>query len=404
MRSITAREIADSRGRPTLEVTVELESASGSASVPSGASTGSREAIELRDPDGRMGAAIAKVAEAERALEGKSLTQTELDRALVALDGTPNKSRLGGNTTVGVSLAFARAAAAAARMPLYAYIASLAGVAPALPCPMFNVINGGKHAAGVLSIQEFMFVPHGITGTERQVAAGVACTDALRVLLSERRVSAEMGDEGGFVPRFPAHEQATEQALELLTQAREKAGFAPEQVRVSLDAAASSFAAAAGYRLDGKDFTPQELLAWWAGLAQKHGILSIEDPFNEDAVEDFAALRAQTSALVVGDDLTTTSAAAIERAAAAGAIGAVIIKPNQVGTLSETVAAARAARAAGLILIASHRSGETSDTWIADVAVGLGAEFIKAGAPTRPERLAKYNRLIEIAAKLAVTA
>lgn len=406
IRSVHAEEIADSRGTPTLRVCVETETGKGEASVPSGASTGSHEAKELRDgdPSAHGGRGVQKaIANVNRtiadALRGEALNQRGLDALLCSLDGTPDKSLLGGNAILGVSMAFARAAAAEKGDPLYAYLAAIAGQESALPCPMFNVINGGKHADSGLDIQEFLLVPAGIAGTQERLQAGRACGEALKKILEARGESTAMGDEGGYAP----HLSDNEAALEALAEARAAAGYSAQQVRISLDAAASSFVQPDGaYRMKAKahPLSAEELCDWWAALTKKYDMLSLEDPFAENDPGSFAALQARTSSLIVGDDLTVTQSPRIKEAARAGAIRAVILKPNQVGTVTEAVEAALEARNMGLTLIASHRSGETMDPFIADFAAGLGCEYLKAGALTRPERIAKYNRLTEIAASL----
>ena len=386
IKSIRALEIQDSRGNATLQAFVITEKAEGTASVPAGASTGSHEAVVVEPAK-----AVANInGEIAAALAGKSFDQQSLDDFLLQLDGTPNKARLGGNALLGVSMAFARAAAAEAGQELFAYIAGLAGTTPALPCPMFNVINGGKHAparpAGGdsgLAVQEFLLVPAGLHGARERLNAGMACAGALKVLLEERGESTAMGDEGGYAPRLAG----TEAALDLLLQSVANAGYAADDIRLSLDAAASSFKK--GEEVPGDQ---------WAALAKRYRLLSIEDPFAEDDPAAFAALQKKTDALIVGDDLTVTQAPRIAEAARTSAIRAVILKPNQVGTVSEAFEAARTARTAGLTLIASHRSGETNDAFIADFAAGLACEYLKAGAPTRPERMIKYNRLMDIAA------
>ena len=380
--ALTAREIQDSRGAPTIEAALSTQGGEGAASVPSGASVGSHEARPLSAKD-----AVAAVGgEIAAAVLGKEFSQKSLDQTLIALDGTPGKERLGANALLAVSIAFARAAAGEAGVPLYTYLASLGGTKPALPCPMFNLINGGKHAHNGLDIQEFLMVPTGIRGTAARVAAAEAVLAELKKTLETQGQNIEFGDEGGFAPQL----ESNEGALDLLQSACTSAGYSPQQVRMSLDAAASSSA-------------QKRDAAWWTELAERYNLLSVEDPFTEDDEESFARLQAKTPVLIVGDDLTATHASAIARAARAGAIKAVILKPNQVGTVSETVDAAQAARAAGLTLIASHRSGETMDTFIADFAAGLACEYIKAGAPTKPERRQKYNRLIEIETQLSTT-
>ena len=386
IQSVSAKEISDSRGNPTIEVTLATANGQGTASVPSGASVGVHEA-KVVEP----AIAVAQInTEVSVALVGKEFDQKSLDAFLIQLDGTPDKSRLGGNATLGVSLAFARAAAAEQKVELYQYFGSLAGVtAFALPIPMFNVLNGGKHAKNGIGVQESMLVPVGLKTMRAQVDAGTACVAALKNLLEQKSYSTDMGDEGGFAPALKSNDEA----LELLLAATAAAGYTTEQVKIALDVAASSM----------KHFDKEQMLAWYKIIADKYPLVSIEDPFTEDDFTGFAALRVALGErmLIVGDDLTVTNTERIALAAQKKAIDAVIIKPNQVGTVSETIAAVVAAHAQGWKTIASHRSGETLDMWIADVAVGLGCSFIKAGAPTRPERTAKYDRLMEIESQLS---
>lgn len=385
IKSLSAKEVPDSRGNPTIEVTLATTSATGTATVPSGASVGVHEAKVVAPS-----VAVPQInAEAAAALGGKEFDQTSLDNFLIQLDGTPDKSRLGGNALLGVSLAFARAAAAEQKVELYRYLGGLAGVSTfTIPQPMFNILNGGKHAKNGLDIQECMVVPVGFATMQEKVRAAEACVAALKTLLEAKAYGTTMGDEGGFAPAVSGNDEA----LELLAAAIAQAGYTTEQIKISLDVAASS--------LPGMD--KEKMFDWYLAIAQKYPVLSIEDPFGEDDFAGFADLRAalSDSVRVVGDDLTVTNPARIAQAAQAKAIDAVIIKPNQVGTVSETIAAVAAVHTQGWVAIASHRSGETPDTFIADVAVGLGCSFIKAGAPTRPERTAKYTRLTLIESEL----
>jgi len=386
IESLSAAPTADSRGNPTIEVTLATANGQGVASVPSGASVGAHEA-KVVEPS----IAVAQInTEVSVALVGKEFDQKSLDEFLIQLDGTPDKSRLGGNATLGVSLAFARAAAAEQKVELYQYFGVLAGVtAFALPVPMFNVLNGGKHAKNGIGVQESMLVPVGLKTMRAQVDAGTACVAALKNLLEQKSYSTELGDEGGFAPTLANNDEA----LDLLVSAVAAGGYSTEKVKIALDVAASSMS----------HFDKEAMLAWYKIIADGYPLISIEDPFTEDDFAGFAALRVAVGEriLIVGDDLTVTNTGRITFAEQTGAINAVIIKPNQVGTVSETIAAVAAAHAQGWKAIASHRSGETPDTWIADVGVGLGCEYIKAGAPTRPERTAKYTRLIAIESQLS---
>ena len=375
--SLSARTIADSRGNATIEVTLGTANGRGAASVPSGASVGAHEA-KVVEPT----IAVAQInTEVAVALVGKEFNQQSLDDFLVKLDGTQDKSWLGGNSLLGISLAFARAAAAEQKVGLYRYLGGLAGVSSfAIPAPMFNIINGGKHASNSVAIQEYMIVPQE-SGAKQQVESAQQIVESLRTLLAEKGYETALGDEGGFSP----HLKNNEEGLELLSEACVRSGA--NRCKFALDIAASSM----------EHFDKEKMSAWYASILKKYPLVSIEDPFTEDDWDGFSALRASAGeTLVVGDDLTVTNPARIALAAQKKAINAVIIKPNQVGTVSETIAAVAAAHAHDWKVIASHRSGETLDTWITDIAVGLGCEYLKAGAPTKPERSQKYTRLIEI--------
>ncbi len=377
IQSVSARVIADSRGNPTIEVTLATANGQGTVSVPSGASVGIHEAKVVEATK-----AIAQInTEVGVALIGKEFDQKALDDFLIRLDGTQDKARLGGNAILGISLAFARAAAAEQKVELYQYLGGLAGVTSFLmPVPMFNVLNGGKHAHNGVAIQEYMVVPQE-SGIKQQVESAQRIVESLGDLLAEKGYETALGDEGGFAPRLKNNDEG----LELLSEAYIRSGA--KQCKLALDIAASSM----------ENFDKEKMSVWYAEIVKKYPLVSIEDPFTEDDWDDFSALRASAGdMLIVGDDLTATNSGRIALAAQKKAINAVIIKPNQVGTVSETIAAINAAHSLGWKAIASHRSGETPDTWIADVAVGLLCEYIKAGAPTKPERSQKYTRLIEI--------
>ncbi len=376
--SLAAREIADSRGRPTIDVEIKTERASGSVSVPSGASVGTHEA-KVVEP----ATAVVQInTEINAALVGKDFDQKSIDDFLIQLDGPLDKSRLGGNALLGISLAFARAAAAEQGVELYKYFWNLSGVSDfKMPQPMFNVLNGGKHAQNSIDIQECMLMPQ-FGSIKQRVQEAYNIVDKLRAFLQEKNYETSLGDEGGFAPALTS----SSEALDLLVASIDSAEYTGN-IKLAIDVAASSISA----------FDKEKMSAWYSSIIKKYPLVSIEDPFMEDDWERFATLRAQAGeVLVVGDDLTVTNTGRIALAAQKNAINAVIIKPNQVGTVSETILAAAEAKKYGFKIIASHRSGETLDTWIADIAVGLGCEYIKAGAPTRPERVAKYNRLIEI--------
>ncbi|MDP2872338.1 MAG: phosphopyruvate hydratase [Bacillota bacterium] len=406
--SVKAREILDSRATPTVEVEVTLAcGVCGRAAAPSGASTGRLEALELRDGGTRYRGrgvlrAMAHVNElVGPVLAGRSAAdQRGLDEAMRALDGTPNKARLGANAVTAVSMAAAHAAAAGRGLPLYRHLADLFGDAshpPSLPVPMLNIINGGLHADNNLDIQEYMIVPHGMPSFRAALQAAAEVYAVLRGILKSRGLSVAVGDEGGFAPDLAADREG----LQLITEAIEAAGYRPgEQISIALDSAATNFAGApaGSYRFEGAAHTAQEMMAVYSSWIAEYPIVSLEDPLGED---DWPGWRLLTGGLgplvqVVGDDLFVTNTELIRRGVREGAANSALIKVNQVGTLSETVDAVNAARAAGWTVVISHRSGETEDTTIADLAVGLGAGQIKAGAPCRSERVAKYNRLLRI--------
>lgn len=406
---ILGDEILDSRGYPTMRVEARLESGVVAyASAPSGASTGEGEAHELRDGDpqryGGRGVlkAIANLAEISRVLRGQDPTkQAEIDKRLIEADGTDTKSRLGANAIIATSMAVARAAAKACGKPLYAYLAS--NSAYRLPVPMMNVINGGRHAANSLDFQEFMIVPHGAPSFREALRWGAETYHALRALLAEKGLSVGVGDEGGFAPDLDGNEEA----CELIVEAIQRAGFVPgEQVALALDPAASSFSNGPDYDLSKSGVgrrSSGDLRALYADWAKRYPIVSIEDGFGE---HDWAAFQAQTAELghalqIVGDDLYVTNPKLIARGVAEKTTNAVLIKLNQIGTVTETIAAIQACRAAGWNYVISHRSGETDDAFIADFAVAMDGGQIKAGAPCRAERLAKYNRLLEIEREVA---
>lgn len=407
IQAIKGREILDSRGNPTVEVELETARGKGLASVPSGASVGVHEAHELRDdgPGRGVSKAVAHVNETIAVeLAGKEFDQQLLDNFLCRLDGTADKSRLGANAVLGVSMAFARAQAAEQGMPLYAYVGALdARTVFRLPQPICNVLNGGKHARGGIDIQECMLAPIGFDSMRDRMRAVEACMSALEALLKQKGCSSEVGDEGGFAPSLATNDEA----LELLLSSIAAAGYTTDQVRIALDIAASSFYTDGSYVLKtgghAQTMSKEDMLEWYGTLAGAYPLISIEDPFAEDDYEAFAMLteRLGGTLCVVGDDLTVTNVGRIRTAIQEKSVNACIIKPNQVGTVSEAVQAVKAAREAGWKIFASHRSGETMDTFIADFAVGLSCDYVKAGAPTRKERSAKYNRLMEIESHIA---
>jgi enolase len=403
---LRALEILDSRGNPTLQVTVILESGiSGVASVPSGASTGENEAVELRDQDSHRygGKGVAKAVkrvetEIAAALIGVNATaQEEIDRRLVELDGTPNKTRLGANAILGVSMAAARAAAHARHTPLYAYL----GGSSLLPVPQMNILNGGKHADSSLDFQEFMIMPIGAPSFAEALRYGAETYHALHSLLHDDGYSTSVGDEGGFAPKLASNEQA----CELIVRAIEKAGYsAGRDIAIALDPAATSFYDG-HYNLErsgqGRK-TTAEMIALYRQWTERYPIVSIEDGLAET---DWSGFQQMTAAFgdrlqVVGDDIFVTNTGFIQRGIAAKTANAALIKLNQIGTVTETVAAIEMCRKAGWRYVVSHRSGETDDTFIADFAVAMGGGQIKTGAPCRGERVAKYNRLLEIEREL----
>ncbi len=402
---VLAREILDSRGNPTVEVEVRLGGgALGRAAVPSGASTGEHEAHELRDGDRQryrgkgVRQAVANVlTRIAPALAGADAAdQKAIDARLLELDGTPNKARLGANAILGVSLACAHAAAAAAGEPLYRYLGGPS--ARLLPVPLMNVLNGGAHADNNVDLQEFMIVPHGFPSFAEALRAGVEIFHSLREVLLERNLATGVGDEGGFAPNLDSNEAA----LRLLMDAIGRSGYAAgEQVSLALDPAASEFYRDGRYVLageGGRSFTAEELVEFYAGLCARYPIVSIEDGFAEDDWDGWIAVtkRLGGSIQLVGDDLFVTHPARLRMGLERGAANAVLIKVNQIGTLTETLDTIRLARDNGYASVISHRSGETEDTTIADLAVATGCGQIKTGSASRSDRIAKYNQLLRI--------
>jgi len=409
IKTIKAREILDSRGMPTLEVDVRLDDGSfGRAAVPSGASTGSREAIELRDGGSRykgkgVKRAVANVNDTcAAALCGFSVDQAALDARLCELDGTENKGKLGANALLGISLAAARAAAASAKLPLYRHL----GPGTTLPLPLLNVLNGGAHADNSVDLQEFMIAPVGATSFAEAMRWGAETYQALKALLKKRGLTTAVGDEGGFAPNLKANVEA----VEVLLAAIEHAGLRPgADMVLAIDAAASEFYENGAYvfkKSDGSRRSTDDMIAFWEGWVRQFPIVSIEDGLGEDDWAGWQRLseRLGKSVQLVGDDVFVTNPAIIRRAITEHVGNAVLIKLNQIGTLSETLDAIRTAAAAGYGTIISHRSGETSDDFIADLAVATDAGQIKTGAPCRGERLAKYNQLLRIEEELGAAA
>jgi enolase len=413
--SIHARQIVDSRGNPTVEVEVVLESgARGLAAVPSGASTGEFEAVELRDGGAAWGGkgvtrAVANVnGEIAAALMGaRAAEQGNLDETMIALDGTPNKGRLGANAILGVSLAAAKAAAADSQQPLYRYLAELygGGEPTLLPVPMMNVLNGGAHADNSVDFQEFMVVPAGASSFSECLRVGAEVFHALKKSLGEKGLATAVGDEGGFAPNL----ESNEAALQAVLAGVEAAGYAAgSDVFIALDPATSEVYAGGSYLLEheGRSLSSAEMAGYWADLCDRYPIVSIEDGMDE---EDWDGWKLLTEKLgegvqLVGDDLFVTNPERLRRGIELGVGNSILVKVNQIGTLTETLEAIRVAREAGYTAVISHRSGETEDTTIADLAVATGAGQIKTGAPSRSDRVAKYNRLLRIEEELGASA
>jgi enolase len=409
---VTAREILDSRGNPTVEADVLLDTGErGRAAVPSGASTGAHEAVELRDGDSSRYAgkgvlqAVRNVkGEIDRALHGAdALDQRGVDERLIALDGTANKSRLGANAILGVSLATARAAAAALKQPLYRRLAE--GDRFTLPVPLMNILNGGRHAQTRVDFQEFMVAPAGAPTFAEALRWGTEVFHALKAILHERGLSTGQGDEGGFAPELPRNEDA----MTLLVEAIEKSGHRPgEEVFIALDPATTELYRNGVYELkgEGRSLDSAELIQLWSDWCSRYPVISLEDGLAEDDWEGWKSLTARLGDKIqlVGDDLFVTNVVRLRHGIEAGAANSILVKVNQIGTLTETLETMQTARRAGYTAVVSHRSGETEDTFIADLAVATVAGQIKTGAPSRSERVAKYNRLLRIEGELGETA
>ncbi len=406
--SVKAREILDSRGNPTLEVEVKLDDGiTGWAAVPSGASTGQHEAVELRDGDkSRFGGkgvlkAVANVnKDIAQAITGMSTEdQPALDRKLIELDGTVNKSRLGANAILGVSLAVAHAVANSLNMPLYRYLGG--DDSYTLPVPMLNILNGGKHAAGSTDFQEFMVVPAGVKSFSQALQMATEIYHSLKKVLKDKGLNTNVGDEGGFAPSLPSNKQV----IEAILTAMEKVGYKPgKDCFIALDPAASEFYKNGKYILarEGVSLSTKEMVDYYVKWAAAYPIISIEDGMAEDDWEGWQLITQKLGNKVqlVGDDLYVTNVERLSRGIKMKASNSILIKLNQIGTLTETIAAIKMAQQAGWTAVVSHRSSETEDTTIADLAVGLNTGLIKAGAPCRSERTAKYNRLLRIEEEL----
>jgi len=406
IEAIVAREILDSRGNPTVEVEVGLDDGSTArAAVPSGASTGAFEAIELRDGDGKryLGKGVEKAVEniteriAEELLGYDASDQRAIDQVMLDLDGTPDKSNFGANAILGVSLAVAKAAAESAELPLFRYVGG--PNAHLLPVPMMNILNGGAHADSNVDVQEFMIAPIGAPTFREALRSGAEVYHALKSVLKKKGLATGLGDEGGFAPNLPTNAAA----LDLIAEAVAAAGYTlGEDVTLALDVAATEFYSDGGYRFEGAAKSADEMIAYYTQLVDNYPIVSIEDPLAED---DWAGWQALTTALgnriqIVGDDLFVTNPKRIARGIAESSANAVLVKVNQIGSLTETLDAVDLAHRAAFRCMMSHRSGETEDTTIADLAVATGCGQIKTGAPARSERVAKYNQLLRIEEEL----
>ncbi|MEA3345323.1 MAG: phosphopyruvate hydratase [Chloroflexota bacterium] len=412
IEDIIARQILDSRGNPTLEVEVSLAGgAMGRAAVPSGASTGVHEALELRDDDperfGGKGVltAVSNVnGEIAEELQGwDALDQVGIDELLIKLDGTPNKSRLGANAILGVSLAVAKAAAEAVGLPPFRYIGGTS--ARTLPVPMMNILNGGKHAADSTDLQEFMIMPVGASTFSECLRWGAETYQALKAVLRDKEHNTNVGDEGGFAPSLGSNAEA----IEVILEAIERAGYEPgEDIFIALDPAASEFFHNGRYVLqrEGRELSSEEMVGFYADWAEKYPIISIEDGLDEDDWEGWQLLRQRIGdrVQIVGDDLLVTNVERVQKAIELRACNALLCKVNQIGSLTEAIAAVAKAQRAGWGVIVSHRSGETEDTTIADLAVALNTGQIKTGAPCRSDRVSKYNQLLRIEEGLEDTA
>ena len=399
---VYAREILDSRGTPTVEVEVILESGVvGRAAVPSGASTGVHEAVELRDGDKEryMGKGVIQAVQnvnqiiADEIVGFSVFDQVEIDEAMIELDGTPNKGKLGANAILGVSMAVAKAAAEELGMPLYKYLGGIS--ARELPVPMMNILNGGEHADNNVDIQEFMILPVGAPSFKEALRMGSEVYHNLKSVLKAKGLSTAVGDEGGFAPDLKSNEEA----LQIIMEAIEKAGYkAGDDILLGMDVASTELYKDGKYHLDGKAITSTELIEYYAGLVEKYPIISIEDGMSEDDWEGWKALteRLGKKIQLVGDDLFVTNTARLAQGIEKGIGNSILVKVNQIGTLTETFATIEMAKRAGYTCVVSHRSGETEDATIADIAVAVNAGQIKTGAPARTDRVAKYNQLLRI--------
>ena len=409
IKSIAAREILDSRGNPTVEVEVQLsDGASARAAVPSGASTGAFEAVELRDGGSRyLGKGVAQaVSNVEREIAPKLIgldpfNQRAIDELMIALDGTANKARLGANAILGVSLAVAKAAADSKRLPFYKFIGGQE--ATLLPIPMMNILNGGAHADTNVDIQEFMIAPIGADTFKESLRWGAEIYHSLKSVLKKRGLATSIGDEGGFAPNLASNRAA----LDLIAEAIDKAGYKlGSQIALAMDVAATEFHESGKYNFEGKSISADEMISYYKELVDSYPLVSIEDPLSEDDWDGWGAITQELGGKVqlVGDDLFVTNPTRLSRGIEAKTANALLVKVNQIGTLTETLDAVAMAHKAGYRSMMSHRSGETEDTTIADLAVAASCGQIKTGAPARSERVAKYNQLLRIEEELAGSA
>lgn len=412
IKGVRAWQVLDSRGNPTVEAEVWTASSAGRASVPSGASKGKLEALELRDGDPKKfhGKGVLKaVSHVNREIAPKlvgvdSAAQKKIDELMISMDGTPNKSKLGANSILAVSMAAARAAASAKGVPLYAQLKP--SKAYTLPVPMMNVINGGEHAGNELAIQEFLVEPVGASSCSEAIRMGAEVYQSLKQVLTSEygRGAINVGDEGGFAPPL----KETKEALNAIRKAVRAAGYGEKEVRLGIDAAASTFynSKVDAYIVDGRKLSPSKLEDLYASIRDEFGLLTIEDPFHEDAFGSFSSItrRLGRKTEIIGDDIYVTNVSRIREGIRTKATNAVLIKLNQIGTVSETEDAIELAQMSGWEVVVSHRSGETEDPFIAHLATAFGAPFIKTGAPARGERVAKYNELLRIEAQLGAKA
>lgn len=412
--SVTAREILDSRGNPTVEATIVLnDGTSATAATPSGASVSSYEAIELRDSEQKryLGQGVLSAVNnvntiiAPQLINMDPTTQQAIDQKMIGLDGTENKGKLGANAILAVSMAVTKAAAKTSQLPLYQYIRTNVireSGTYKMPIPMFNIINGGKHAEGSVDMQEFMIIPASFKKFHEGLELGVTVTKKLKEILKENNFSTLIGDEGGFAPALSTNEDPLSYITKAVEAATLRSGY---DAYLGIDAASGSFFKEKKYKIKGhaNALSSNELIEFYESILSKYPILYLEDPLSEDDWEGWSKMFLQTNkdTLIVGDDLVSTNPFRLQMAIEKKAISGLIIKPNQIGTVSEAAAVVAVARAAGIKIIASHRSGETNDDFIADFAIGVNADYVKFGAPVRGERLAKYNRLLAIEAELA---